>query len=422
MKYKMAVKCAFAMTWSLACISLAVLAMPLTQIGTPPPSVTAPALDQLKAEHQRVLDELNGKGENGRPLELDDPRVPEILKKGWGLAGAWAAAYLETHSTPSAGELEQIFEGFAPEPRGVKSLYGDFLEYHEYRFEGGAVRIGTAIYVVWASYSMWSSTGDFMIVARNPNGHFQALWNIKDLAEKHYAQKDEIGRWVFLVRRAYYNGPLDVSKVLPLSPAANGHARFLVDANQSADGGTALAQLSIWEWDEAEAKPLLVKLYHYAVGYSGFHFDGTTLRITTKEELETLHACGMCPEPRGIWTVRVTPDGVHDLGHRFEDPEIQWADELLSKIAKGKDTTDLADPKVVATINAYVKKVQAEEKALDPSPGSDFSWGLLDKYHILQRGRQGAFEVGLDEGHLRFRYVLREGKPYFTDVRIKCAC
>jgi|GEM_PF-1256027 hypothetical protein len=421
MKNKVPVIPRFAMAWCTAGLFLAVLSLESAQAANPPRIVTMPALDQLKAEHQRVLDDLNGKHVRGHahPLELDDPQVPEILKRGWGLAGAWAAAYFETHPTPSARELERIFEGFAPKPRNAKSPSGSTLKPHEYSFEGSAVRIGAAIYVVQARYWMGNSTGTFMVVARNPDGRFEALWNIKDLAEKHYAQKDEIGRWVYLVRRAYANGPLDVNRVFALPPEANGHARFLVDAYQAADGGTALAQLSIWEWEGAEAKPLLVELYQYAVGYSGVHFDGTTLRITTKEELETLFACGMCPEPRGIWTVRITPGGVRDLGHRFLDPEIHWADELLSKIAKGKDTTNLAETKVVAAVKAQIKKVQAENSALDPSLGSKFSWGLLDDYHILQRGQEGTFEVNLDEGQLRFSYVIRNGKPYFTDIRIQ---
>ena len=40
-------------------------------------------------------------------------------------------------------------------------------------------------------------------------------------------------------------------------------------------------------------------------------------------------------------------------------------------------------------------------------------------YRILRRGQQGAFERALDEGGPRFSYVLRRGRHYFTDVRIK---
>jgi len=421
MKNGMADISRFAMTWPVVGFLLALSPVHFAQATNPPQSATTPVLDQLRVEHQRVLDDLNAKDAEGRPMELDDPRVPEILKKGWDLTGAWASAYFEAHSAPSTRELEQIFDGFAPKPQGVKSPYGDFLEYHDYTFWGSAVRIGPSIYVIRASYGIDFLTGTFMVVARNTEGHFQALWNIKDLAEKHYAQRDEIGRWLHLVRRAYYNGPLSVSRILPVSPSANGNARFLVDAHQGADGGTQLDQLSIWEWDGAEAKPLLVELYQYAADFGGFRFDGRTVRITTKEELETFFSCGMCPEPRGVWMVRIGPRGVRNLGHRFLKPELQWADELLSKIEKGEDTTNLADGKVVEVLKARIREGQAEDdaQARDTSEKTKFSWGMLGKCRVFGRGQRGAFDLELDEGQMRFSYVLRNGKPYFTHVRIQ---
>jgi hypothetical protein len=353
-------------------------------------------------------------------MELDDPRVPGIVKKGWELAGAWAAAYIEAQPDASTRELERIFVDFAPKPRGVKSRHGDFLEYSEYSLTGSAVRIAPSVYVVEASYAVDFGTGAFMVVARGQDGHFGALWSIKDLAEKHYPQRDEIGRWMHLVRRAYYNGPLNVASIVPLPRAANGHARFLVDAYQAADGGTALAQLSIWEWDGAFANPLLVECYEYAGDFHRLRFKGRTLRISTKEPLCTLFGCGMCQEPQGVWTVRVTPTGVEDLGHRFLQPELQWADELLSKINKGPDVTSLADGKVLDALNARIRRGQEEARNLTHQPDAAFFWGMLDGCRVLRRGqRGGAFVLVVDEGRLQFTYELREGRPYFTNVEIK---
>jgi len=369
-------------------------------------------MDELRIEHLRVLDALNTKDSNGKLPELDDPQIPELVKKGWDLAAAYAAAFLEMNPRPSASDLDRIFAGFPASSSGAGP---------QYRFRGSAVQIGPSIYVVQASYGVDFLTGTFMVVARNHEGHFQALWNIKDLAAQHYAQRDEIGRWLYLVRRAYYNGPLAVQKVLRLSPAANGHARFLVDAYQGADGGTILAQLSIWEWDGTEARPLLVDVYQYAADFGGFRFDGKTLRISTKEELETLFSCGMCPQPRGVWTVRITPAGVRDLGHRFLQPEIQWADELLSKLNNGADATSMADPRALEALRARMKELQSEEAraGVPPSDAAGFSWGMLDKCRILRRGQRGAFVLAVDEGELHFSYVLRNGRPYFTGIQVK---
>jgi hypothetical protein len=406
------------MAWCLAGLLLAAGQLVLARSANPLDSPRPPALTQLIAEHQRVLDQLNVKDAKGDPMELDDSRIPALVKKGWGLAGEWAAVYLESHPNPSTRELDGIFEGFAPKPHGVKSQYGDFLEYHDYSFTGSAFRIGAGIYVVQASYSVEFPTGTFMVVARNHDGHFQALWNIKELAEKHYAQRDEIGRWLYLVRRAYYNGPLAVSRIVPLRPLANGHTRFLVDAYQAADGGTALGQLSIWEWDGAQAMPLLVELFHHLWNSDGARFDGRTLRVSTKEELNTFSSCGGCPDPRGVWSIRITPDGVQDLGHRFLEPELQWADDLFSKVDKGMDTTELAEPVVVAALKARMQEEKVQHPP-DPSLGPDFYWGMLDRCRVIRRGRGGAFELVLDEFQLRFSYVLRNGKPYFMDVKFE---
>jgi hypothetical protein len=317
--------------------------------------------------------------------------------------------------------LEGIFDGFAPAPRGTKSRYGDFIEYTDYSLRGSAVRIGPSIYVVEASYGVDVLTGTFMVVARNRAGHLQALWNIKELAEKHYPQKDEIGRWMYLTRRTYYSGPLTVGRVSPVFSSSNGHARFLVDALQGADGGTQLAQLSIWDWDGANANPLLVEAYHYVAGnFGAFRFDGTTVRIPTKETLKVLFSCGGCPEPQGVWKVRITPSGVKDLGHQFLQPEFQWADELLSKIDGGDGAAGLADAKVSADLKEWISS--APTQAGDPvnPPGqAGFSWGMLGYLRVLRRGERGAFIVQTDDARLSLNYVIHDGRPYFTKVEIK---
>ena len=349
---------------------------------------------------------------------MDDPRVPDLLRKGWDLTGLWVSTHLDAHGNPSSKDLADIFTGFAPKPRGVRSKYGDFLEYAEYWFGGSAVRIGKGVYVVQASYSRVNATSTFMVVTRNKSGRFEALWNIKDLARQHYAAKDEIGRWAHLVQRAYYNGPLVVSRIIPVRPAANGHSRFLVNAYQDAEGGTVLAQVSIWEWAGMVANPLLVEAYQYAADAHGFQFDGTTVRMATKERLGMLFSCGMCPEPRGIWTIRITKTGIENLGHRFVEPQYKWADELLSALNSGMDAANLADASVLAALREKMKEIKADYAAAHVDITDDH-WGMLDSCKIVRESTDGGvFELMLDEAQLRFTYVLRSNGPYFTNVRI----
>jgi hypothetical protein len=100
--------------------------------------------------------------------------------------------------------------------------------------------------------------------------------------------------------------------------------------------------------------------------------------------------------------VRIIADGVRDLGHRFLKPEIHWADELLSNIEKGEDTTNLAEAKVAAALKARIEEVQAEDWALNLAQKEEFTCGIPGQCRLLRRGQRGEFELGTDEGRVRF--------------------
>jgi len=356
-------------------------------------------------------------------MSLDDPRLPSLLKRGWSLAGQWAAEYLETHPEPSQTELDHIFDGFAPEPKPVKFEHGYVEEPTEYSFSGKAISVGLHTYVVEAAYTgIDFPTGTFMVVARNKEGHFEALWNIKDLAEKHYAQRDEIGWWYHLVRRAYYNGPLEVADVIPLATSSAGHVRFMVNAVQGADGGTGLGQVSVWEWDGVRSIPLLVDIYYFYLDGGGLYSDGTTFQFSTKEQLRTYMSCGGCPEPQGIWTIQITPTGVINQGHKFIQPEFKWADDLLARISDKKDASGLAKSPVIRCLRNLLDEPDDQTQNSDTSGTcTGHSFGLLDHLQVLRRGHRGEFVLFLDGLSLHFNYVLRHGQPYFTRVIIRDA-
>jgi hypothetical protein len=125
----------------------------------------------------------------------------------------------------------------------------------------------------------------------------------------------------------------------------------------------------------------------------------------------------MCPEPEGTWTLRITPAGVQDHGHRFVVPHYQWADELLSALHEGKDMTHLANATVLAAMRKKIRETQ-DDNAAEAFPRC--SWGLLDTCRVIREGKQdGVFDLSLDEAEFRFSCVLRKGRPYFTDVQIR---
>jgi hypothetical protein len=116
--------------------------------------------------------------------------------------------------------------------------------------------------------------------------------------------------------------------------------------------------------------------------------------------------------------VRIAPGGVQNLGHRFLQPEIQWADELLSKLTKGEDATNLAGAKVVDALKALMHEMPEAEDGSHASGKKAFSLGLLEGVRVLRRGRRGAFVLLTDETRLRFSYVRRNARPFFTSVSV----
>src|SRR5580704_9650149 len=69
-------------------------------------------LQQLKDAHQHVIDRMNAPGADGKAPQLDDKRMPPLLKEGWQLAGNWAAAWIEEHPGATGKAMGKLFEQF----------------------------------------------------------------------------------------------------------------------------------------------------------------------------------------------------------------------------------------------------------------------------------------------------------------------
>src|SRR5271170_6892565 len=295
------------------------------------------------------------------------------------MAGKWAGTWLDLHPHASAKDLDKLFVDFTPPPRDPE-IYDPHLP-SRYAMEGSASRIATDVYVVSAAYEENQSanaTSTFLVVVRDANGHFQPKWSIKPLAKRHYRSRDEIGRWAFLGSCAYYCGPLVVRQVIPLPPSDKGEPRFAIDAVQATNGNTLMKQLSIWQWNGAEAENLLIRSYKLYIGEDrGIQIVGNLLSVPTKETTDSFSSFGCCAEPRGIWVLRITSDNVQDLGHRFLQPQIQWADRLLAAShGKSAAAAGLASPSVLAFLR------HAELDA-----------DRIDQCNVLSSGKKGAFEI-----------------------------
>jgi hypothetical protein len=372
----------------------------LSGMTLPPAPYITPQMAEIIHAHQSVLDRMNTTGSQGKLPQLTDAQMASLLTEGWQLAGEWAAAWLELHPGATAQELEKIFVDFSQPPSYPEVYDPNLVE--RFAMKGSSTSIAANVYVVSSVYETYTlaATSSFFVVARDVDGHFRAKWNVKKLAEQHYPSKDEIGRWAFLGSCAYYCGPLVVSKVLRLPSSETGQPRFAIDAFESTNGNTLMAQLSVWQWNGADAEDLLIR--HYGVYIDDgrdIQIVGNLLSVPTKEETRSFSSFGCCAEPRGVWTVRVDPAKVQDLGHRYLQPQIQWADQLLA--ARRSKRQVMAVPSVVAFLQH-----------------TEIDANIVDSCQVLGTGRKGAFQISFGEGtKLWFAYRLRNGRPYFTGIR-----
>ena len=387
---------------------LVVLVPHLTKLRAESPQTATyvtPQMLELIHAHRSVLERMNAPDNQGRLRQLGDAQMTALLTEGWRLAGEWAAGWLDCHPDASARDLENLFLDFTPPPPHTE-VY-DPKQPELFAMEGSATRIGTDVYVATAVYENYTATATatFFVVARGADGHFRPKWSVKPLAERHYHLKDEIGLWAFLGSCAYYCGPLVIDKIVALPPSEKGQPRFAIDAFQATNGNTLMKQLGVWQWNGAEAENLVIRSYRLYIDENReIQLVGNLLTVPTKEATRSFSSFGCCAEPRGIWGLRITPIKVQDLGHRFLQPQIEWADRLLAASrAKSPEAKRIAAPSVLA----YLRHTEVD--AL-----------VVDRCHVLSQGRKGAFEISFGEGtKLWFAYWLRNGQPYFTDIRVE---
>jgi hypothetical protein len=199
-----------------------------------------------------------------------------------------------------------------------------------------------------------------------------------------------------------------------LPPTNRGDPRFLIDAMAFTRRSEFSKQVSIWEWNGQEAIPLLIKTYRSTINTGEIGFDGTLLRIPTKEDYKTFFSSSMSSEAKVIWTVKVTPKGIEDLGKTHEDPELQWVDELWNRLLSGKNAEDLASSQVIGIL----KQIIREEKI-------DDSLGMLGSWKVEKRRKDTILRFTADDlvyRYLYFKIEKRNNRPYFSKIRVCDNC
>jgi hypothetical protein len=289
----------------------------------------------------------------------------------WPEVGKQVAAYLDAHPNAAANDVAKSVKGVTT----------------------GALQLDRATWLVSAEYP---KNGTFFVVTRGG-----VLWDIKPLAQRHLAKRDEIGKWAW-TGGGWGDGPL-LPSIGAARASRSGHPRFYVDATADTDaGGTYAKQISVWEWNGREAVPLLIKSYATSIETGPDVLTSDLLTIRTKGSYKAFYSCGACVEPEQLWRISITPDGVRDLGRTDVVPELRRFDELVDRVIHHRSTAALAT-------TAVVKLVRSR---LDGD-----TLGMLGDFHVSRSGHGGVlyFDSDLLEGHaLRLEIDGRPGKPYFT--------
>jgi hypothetical protein len=345
----------------------------------------------------------------------DAPAFPRALNRAWWIAGEWAAAFLNAHPRATARQLAGAIVALDP-PRRCADADGPCFD--EYHLCAHAVRLDEDRGEAYAVDVNYPRSGTFFVIARDGRGPFHVAWTIKDLADRHYALRDDIGKWAW-VDFPWNDGPL-IGTVGALPKSGPGQGRFYVDASAAPlGGGTYPNQISIWEWNGREAVPLFVESYSVSFDTSPLAVHGGLLEIQTKGDYKQLSSCGMCPEPRVHWRLMVGPYGVRDLGRRHLVPELEQVDELWDRLVRGKPADTIAAPSVSRALEPLIREMRA-----DAHSDRDLSLGMLGDWKVTTKN--GRSRIDLDTDHLICNSLHFEaeprGPPYLTAAEIVPQC
>jgi hypothetical protein len=334
---------------------------------------------------------------------------PKALERAFRITGEWAAEVLNEHPQLSAAQFTDALQQLDP-PRPCESQ--DCAE--EYHLTAEAVPLGGDAFAVSASYPR---SGTFFVIARGKDGAFRLAWHVKDVARRHLALRDEIGRWAW-IEFGWGDGPL-AGTVHSLPPGRSGKPRFYVDATASAmAGGTFGSQIGIWEWNGREAQPLFLQSYLVSVDTGPMHLEGDTLVIPTKGSYRSFFTCGMCKEPEVTLRIGVAPDGVRVLGKDHAVPELDAIDELWDRVIRRANADDLAAPPVIATLRDLAKELAAAQSESD----RPYSLGMLGDWNVTPSNGKRVVLFSTDALDCRTLTFTLDDRLYVSSVEIRSSC
>jgi hypothetical protein len=354
---------------------------------------TSSELDHLRTQYLEAKTSLAVHSPFGQFLD-DDPAAVQVLDRVWTLIAEWTACFVEGHPTIRSEGLVAALKGMDPD------------------LVASAVSLSDGAFAVAASES---EIGTVFVVKRT-GSRTRVLWTIRDAVRAATRAADQAQLACWAAANAAMGARVGPSACGPLFGAvvglpADGHGnpRFYVGATFAGNGLSVGGQLSIWGWNGQEARVLFIKPYGYNIDTpGGIRFSDGVLLVDTKEYMRHFLTYGPSPDPRGRWTIRITPDAIEDQGTRLDESIFQVIDELLERVAHGSTVSDLASASVSAQLEPLV---QTRDGRRELNLGF-VSW----KRRAINGGE--LFTLETDDGNLDFTIVHRGRQPYVASIRI----
>ncbi len=329
-------------------------------------AVGAPAnLAELKHEYESVTAQLRKHVTQDGWWIDNAPESPGLLARQWSLTGQWVAGWLNAH--PDAGS-ETVAEALR--------------EIGEADPQDSYLKLGKRAFLVVAP----SAFGNVFIVA-NVDGQYRLAWSTAQPQEASGKQAKILADWrpesVWEGARDTHRAPSHsawtvVPPALGLLPRdALDRARFYIDGVcLQCNGLTTPAEISLWLWDGKTARPQIVRDYEEMIdGAVGTRLEGDLLKVREKTNFRTFSTYGPYEARQTDWIIRLTPQGIEDLGETSLDPELDVVDELFYRIINHRQAEDVAAPAVVKYTEEIVQEapslgVMMEEPTVNDSANS----------------------------------------------------
>lgn len=274
-------------------------------------------------------------GDTGISLD-GKPGTDRVLEAQWRAVQSWAAHWLDSHPNATAASLEKAGEVFGAA---------------DWSFSAASLGHGDML----VSAARWQ-IGNAFILGRGGTTGYRVRWSIAARQQRLNPHADSALSWW---RAAVQNGHcredcrmMSGAGVERLPSAANGAARFSIDAGYAQEaGGTVGRQLSLWSWQGGRARPLLVR--DYAIGIDDSNaggLRGSILHVASKRQWASLFGCGSCAGRQTDLRFAIEPTRVRMLPPVSRTPEIDFIDRVFTRVLARRSAGNLASPAALRVI------------------------------------------------------------------------